>query len=195
MMLIISPEKTRQDETAYVNTFFQLGLDLFHVRKYDFSRDEMEAYLEAIDKEYRSQLVLHSHYELADSYGIERLHFGEMNRKQHIYKDFAKYMRSTSVHGIDDFNALEAGWDYAFLSPVFPSISKKGYGDHHSVLSEIGRKHNPSIALIALGGIGHYNLAEVLAEGADGVALLGSIWQSEDPLIEYIKCRQIGQLY
>ena len=195
MILIISPEQALDGETTYTNAFFQHGLDLFHVRKYDFSTEEMKTYLDRIDINYRSQLVLHSHYDLADAYGIKRLHFGEKKREEQIHKNFSKYIRSTSVHNINDFNTLSADWIYAFLSPIFPSISKKNYGQGSNVLTELARRQNFTVGLVALGGIEAQNINKIRTQGADSIALLGTIWQSKNPLKEYIKCRKISQWY
>jgi len=78
-----------------------------------------------------------------------------------------------------------------FLSPVFPSISKAGYGVNNTVLNELKQKNNPLIQLIGLGGIHPENCRKVLENGADGIALLGSIWQSNNPLNTFLSCRKI----
>lgn len=189
MIVIISPEEPATGETAFVNSFFENGLDLFHVRKYAFSDDEMQNYLNAIDQKFRNQIVLHSHFHLAKELGIHRLHLREEERERKSYLSFTNYTLSTSVHSIDDFNALDNVWQYAFLSPVFPSISKSGYGKDHSVLDDFQYRKNLNTRLVALGGIDDNNYKQVFKHGADGVALLGSIWLSDDPLNSFLKCR------
>jgi thiamine-phosphate pyrophosphorylase len=186
MIVIISPEEPALNETAFVNSFFENGLDLFHVRKYGFSDTEMQRYLNAIDLKFRNQIVSHSHFHLAKELGIHRLHFREAERMKKSYLSFPDYTLSTSVHSIEDFNALDKVWKYAFLSPVFPSISKSGYGEHTSVLDDLKRRSNTEVGLIGLGGIDQNNYKSVLA---DGVALLGSIWISDNPLNAFLKCR------
>lgn len=193
MIVIISPEEPAIGETAFVNSFFENGLDLFHVRKYAFSDSEMQNYLNAVDQKFRSQIVLHSHFHLAKELGIHRLHLREAERERKSYLSFTDYTLSTSVHGIDDFNALDNIWQYAFLSPVFPSISKAGYGKDHSVLDDFQYRKNLNTKLVALGGIDVNNYKQAFKCGADGIALLGSIWQSNDPLNTFLKCRKIIQ--
>lgn len=191
MIVIISPEKPVVAETVLVNSFFENGLDLFHVRKYWFSGDEMKAYLNGIDEKFRSQLVLHSHYHLAAELGINHLHFREKERVEQSYANYAHYTLSTSVHRIEDFNRLGETWQYAFLSPVFPSISKLGYGEDHTVLNDLKLKKNTRVKLIGLGGIQPANVQQVMDNGADGIALLGSIWQGNDPLNTFLACKKI----
>jgi len=193
MIVIISPEETVTGETAFVNSFFENGLNLFHVRKYAFSDDEMHGYLNTIDQKFRNQIVLHSHFHQAKELGIHRLHFREAERERKSYLSFTDYTFSTSVHSIDDFNALDNIWQYAFLSPVFPSISKAGYGKDRSILDDFQYRKNLNTQLVALGGIDVNNYKQAFKCGADGVALLGSIWQSNDPLNSFLECRKIAQ--
>lgn len=193
MIVIISPEASVANEIVLITSFFENGLDLFHVRKYDFSDDEMQNYLNATDQKFRNQIVLHSHFHLAKELGIHRLHFREEEREKKSYLSFTGYKLSTSVHSIDDFNALDNIWQYAFLSPVFPSISKADYGKDHSVLDDFQYRKNLNTQLVALGGIDDNNYKQVFERGADGIALLGSIWQSNDPLNTFLSCKKIVQ--
>jgi len=191
MIVIISPEARVANETLYVNSFFENGLDLFHIRKYEFSDNEIQNYLDGIDKKFRSRVVLHSHFHLAKELGVNRLHFREDDRLRKSYLNYEGHQLSTSVHSIEDFNKLDELWQYAFLSPAFPSISKADYGAGHNVFNEFKRKSNRNVKLIGLGGIHTENCQKVLENGADGIALLGSIWQSQDPLNTFLSCRKI----
>ncbi len=183
MMMLLSPEQPVAHESAVVNTIFDRGLSLFHIRKYQLTDVEMAAYVDAIDPDYRKQVVLHSHFHLANELGIERLHVREEDRKQHKQRAFTTgFTLSTSVHTITTFNTLDAIWDYAFLSPVFPSISKKGYGITHTVLHDLRLRRNPHVRLVGLGGIDEQNYRQVFTAGADAIALLGAIWNSPQPI-------------
>lgn len=195
MIVIIAPETSIANETSFVNSFFENGLDFFHVRKYEFSDEEMQNYLNEIDDKFRNLTVLHSHFYLAGEFGVHRLHVREKERIKKPYLDYESCQLSTSVHDVEDFNTLGESWQYAFLSPVFPSISKSGYGNNQTVLNELKKKNNPYVQLIALGGIQAENCQQVLDSGADGIALLGSIWQSSNPLNSFLACRKAVQQY
>lgn len=190
MIVIIAPEVSVTNETELVNSFFENGLDFFHVRKYGFSNDEMQNYLNGIDKAFRTKIVLHSHFFLAKEFGINRIHFKEEARINKRYVDYKNYQLSTSVHCIEDFNKLSETWRYAFLSPVFPSISKPDYGCETNGLNNLEQKNNSHVQLIALGGIQPENCRQVIENGADGFALLGSIWQSNNPLNTFLQCKK-----
>lgn len=190
MIIIITPEKNVKNETAIINELFQEGLDLLHIRKPFMSWDEMTDFIRNIDSEFHQQLVLCSHYELLEQFEISRLHFSETDRNYHLHTSFSDKITSTSVHDIETFNELDKNWEYSFVSPVFPSISKKGYGKNATILNDIGKRSNADVKLVALGGINEHHINEVFEIGADGVALLGAIWEIDNPLNGFRRCRQ-----
>ncbi|WNI35036.1 thiamine phosphate synthase [Chryseobacterium sp. SG20098] len=192
MILVITPELIVPNETDFINQMFQEGLDLLHIRKPWISRNEMIEFITQIDESFYTQLVLHTYYDLGKEFTISRFHFREIDRQEEMYKSFAKENTiSTSVHDIKTYNTLEKEWEYAFISPFFPSISKKGYGLNSTIKEEIKHRNNPDVKLIALGGIHQNNIYEVFDSDADGAALLGAIWESEEPLKVFKKCRNV----
>ncbi|MDQ0592468.1 thiamine-phosphate pyrophosphorylase [Chryseobacterium ginsenosidimutans] len=190
MIIVITPEEIIQNETEIINELFQEGLDLLHVRKPFINQDEMIDFIQKIDSDFHHQLVLHSHYQLANNFNTSRFHFREIDRRNDLFKSFAEHIISTSVHDIKTFNELNEDWEYAFISPVFQSISKKGYGENSTILNDIKNRNNSNVKLIALGGINEHNINEVLDSEIDGVALLGAIWKSDEPLNVFKKCKQ-----
>ncbi|WP_415329383.1 thiamine phosphate synthase [Chryseobacterium sp. MMS23-Vi53] len=189
MIIVITPEEMIQNETELINELFQEGLDLLHIRKPFINSEKMMDFIQNIDSKFHHQLVLHSHYDLAKDFNILRFHFREIDRQNNLFKSFTDSIISTSVHGIESFNELNESWEYAFISPVFPSISKKGYGENSNILNDIKRRNNSKVKLIALGGINENNIQEVFDSKVDGVALLGAIWKSDEPLNVFKKCR------
>lgn len=190
MILVITPEQIIPNETEVINQLFQDGLDLLHIRKPQISQNEMIRFINKIDTSFHAQLVLHTHYELSESYGISRFHFREADRQEESYRGFSeKNILSTSVHDITTYNTLGKEWEYAFISPFFPSISKKGYGEDSTVTDSIKHKKNPDVKLIALGGITPGNMQKALDAGADGIALLGAVWENKNGLDVFRECR------
>ncbi len=89
---------------------------------------------------------------------------------------------STSIHQLKDYGQLDSSiFSYAFLGPVFDSISKQGYQamapENHPLYLQ-----KKEIPLIALGGIKGNNATEAMALGFDGVAVLGWLWQHPHPV-------------
>jgi len=86
---------------------------------------------------------------------------------------------STSIHQIEEASTISDQFDYIFFGPVFNSISKKGY--MATVTGNFilpGKKRK----LVAIGGIDENNVTMPLQKGFDGVAALGAIWLSADPV-------------
>ncbi|WP_300566969.1 thiamine phosphate synthase [Flavobacterium sp.] len=192
-MIIISNPIAVENEINIIHSLFIEGLKLLHVRKPNFSETEMKAFLSEIRMEFRNRLVLHQHHHLSDEFNIERLHFSEKNRAGSYL--FPKKTISTSTHSITDFNMLDSVFEYAFLSPVFSSISKKGYSSKLDFSIEIEKRTNHKTKLIALGGIQAENINQAISFGFDDVALLGAIWESTNPLENFKKCQQTDLSY
>lgn len=190
MIIIITSEEFIQNEAEIINELFQEGLDLLHIRKPFINSEEMEDFIQKINPEFHHQLVLHSHHQLAEYFDVSRLHFRKIDRQKGLHQSFKDKIISTSVHDIEIFNELNRNWEYAFISPVFPSISKKGYGENSNILNDIKKRSNSNVKLIALGGINDKNVNKVFDNQIDGVALLGAIWESKEPLNIFKKCRQ-----
>ncbi|NML69575.1 thiamine phosphate synthase [Chryseobacterium sp. RP-3-3] len=191
MILVITPEAPVQNETEIINQLFHEGLDLLHIRKPLTSREEMKSFLDGINEQFYPQLVLHGFYDLIMEYPVSRLHFREADRLTEGFKSYTnEYIISTSVHDMETFNGLEKEWKYAFVSPFFSSISKKGYGEQSTVMEDIKYRNNQDVKLIALGGINKDNISKTFESGADGAALLGAVWESDQPLNAFKKCRQ-----
>jgi thiamine-phosphate pyrophosphorylase len=94
-----------------------------------------------------------------------------------------------SIHTVGEAEALDpAVVDYAVAGPAFETVSKPGYGP------EIGRKGLAEIAraarvpLLAIGGINTLRIAEVIAAGCAGVAVMGGVARAADP------AREVGAL-
>jgi len=192
--IIISPEENLKNETNLINQFFDQGLDLFHIRKLKFSEMDLINYVFGIDDKYKEKLVVHQHFETALQLGLHRFHIKENDRKNESFSFNENVIYSTSTHSIEDFNMLENIWEYAFISPIFPSISKIGYGENSQILSALKKRMNYKTKLIGLGGITPENQYLAYENGVEGVAFLGSIWKNENPLKIFEKCIQKGHL-
>lgn len=190
MIIVITSEKAVYHESKIINELFREGLDLLHIRKPLISSGEMKDFIQKINAEFHHRLVLHNHYEAAENFDISKFHFSEIERLNNIHGTFKDKVTSTSVHNIETFNELKNEWNYAFISPVFPSISKKGYGKDSDILNEIEKRDNSNVKLIALGGIHERNSKQISEKNVDGVALLGAVWENNQPIEIFKKCRK-----
>ena len=90
-----------------------------------------------------------------------------------------------SIHTVTEAEAIDpAVVDYALAGPAFETASKPGYGP------EIGRTglaqiaHAARVPLLAIGGINTARVAEVIAAGCAGVAVMGGVMRAADPAQE-----------
>lgn len=186
MLIVISDSTFLTGEAAIVTALLRAGLELFHIRKYGCSTAEFIAFIQEIPADLKNRLVLHHHHELGKELGLKRFHFSEQDRLAWQEKNWngvdEQYSYSTSVHNLSGFNTLPAHFEYAFISPVFDSISKQNYKAESFDLKE---RTNDSVKLIALGGLDHSNAQQAMSWGFDGIALLGAIWKSANPIVAF----------
>lgn len=188
-MIVLTNPIAVPNEIAIIHSLFAEGLMLLHVRKPDFTEEETSTFITEIGLEYKDCLVLHHHHKLAEDLGIKRLHYPEKDRPHFTITD--AHPKSTSVHTIENFNGLSETYQYAFLSPVYQSLSKPHYFPTVNVFQELKKRTNYKTQLVALGGITPENIQQTLENGFDAVALLGTLWNSSNPLENFKKCQQI----
>ncbi|GAB3023106.1 thiamine phosphate synthase [Spirosoma pulveris] len=113
-----------------------------------------------------------------------RWHLKDTDRQAATFVDGFPF--STSIHALCEWPKLAGQVDLVFYSPLFPSLSKPGYGPSSSLevieqeVSAIRRRHKDLPRLIGLGGIQAENVALVRRAGFDGAALMGALWQATD---------------
>ncbi len=198
MLVIISSNKVLENEASIVGALFEEGLSVFHLRKPVISKPELEAELRKIAPKYYNKIVIHSHYELITKYNLRGIHFTNKflaKSKKHNVEAMYNAVKSkgltvsTSIHSLEELKELNLNYNYVLLSPVFDSISKPDYVSQAHNFEQLAAYKTNKTKVLALGGITAQNINIAKGMGFDGVALLGSIWTSEDPLQEFIKIK------
>jgi thiamine-phosphate pyrophosphorylase len=184
-VILISPPSEKDGEIDLLCQFFDAGLSRFHLRKPNFSAADLKRYLNQIPSEHLSKIVVHRCPEVLADFAVGGYHFRSNESAHQVLKGTS----SKSLHKLSELTRLKETMDYVFLGPIFRSVSKQGYGPKIS-LNEIfslfssGRLN--SLAKIpkvyALGGIRKKKMLRLSEVGFSGVALLGSVWGSRDPL-------------
>ncbi len=193
MLLVISNPTPVANEASLINRLFEEGLPVLHLRKPESPLKEVAMLLQNIEPVHYPKIALHQHHSIAGNFGISRLHYTEAARKaasqETLSQQRAEYIISTSVHSLADYQGLAEYFDYAFLSPVFNSISKPGHQAQAFALKKSDKKMYTS--LIALGGVDDGNCHKAYEMGYDGVAVLGAVWQTKDTLSAFkaIQCK------
>ena len=202
MLVVISSPTAVADEAIIINALFDEGLEVLHLRKPDYGKDEIRSLMEKIKPQYYNRIALHHHHELADDFGINRLHYSEANRPPNPQKGLQQPLAcieaplgglgaflSTSIHNVEDYKNLSSSFAYTFFGPVFDSISKVGYTS--SLSGDFVFPVEPGLPkVIAMGGIDPANIQKAKEMKFDGVAVLGTIWSKPENSISQFKALQ-----
>lgn len=173
----ISPSHFIAEEIPAILALFEAGLTHFHLRKPAASEIELKQFLQKIPSEYHHNIILHQHHELAKHFFIKGLHFNSF-QKIEANTNYDTLSLSQSVHSFQEIEELDSRINYAFLSPIFDSISKKNYPSAFTeeALIRFFADYKGSTKIIALGGVAAKNIAKVKALGFAGAAVLGELW-------------------
>jgi thiamine-phosphate diphosphorylase len=126
--------------------------------------------------------IVNDHTDIAAAVGAAGVHLGQEDLP---LADARKVVGRDKIIGISTHSleqALEAraaGADYIGFGPVFPT-STKDAGTTQGVSGIRLIKQSLSIPVIAIGGINHGNVRDVISAGADGVAVISAILCAPD---------------
>lgn len=171
-VLISIPGKMMGEHLTLVD-LFDLGLDTYHIRKPDFTKEEVQNVLNMIHVKNRKKTVLHGYPDLVKKYGLKGIHH---NATSEYIPDFGEeFTQSKSFHSVEQIEGDNSPYDYVFLSPIFDSISKEGYQSNFDLKTlELPTNQN----IIALGGITPDKVELLKETGFDGFAVLGGVWSN-----------------
>lgn len=174
-LIVITNEVIFEKDGLIINHFFDEGLETLHLRKPLAKESELIYLLNQIEPKYHTRIVLHDHFTLLKSYNLKGIHLNRRNNVNHLIETASI---SCSCHSFESIEAYINNYDYMFLSPIFDSISKKGYKHAFSEeqLAEAEASCIINEKVIALGGISKETIPLAAQYGFGGVAALGSIW-------------------
>lgn len=167
-------------EAARIEALFRAGLELLHLRKPASSAEECGALLEQLPPFCRGRIVTHDHFGFVARFGLRGVH---LNGRNPLPPPGFAGQRSASCHSLEELAGRKReGFDYLFLSPVFDSLSKRGYRaafppEALAAAREAGVLDGQRV--VALGGIRPELLEQVAAWGFGGAAVLGYVWQGD----------------
>lgn len=188
----ITPERLPgdyQSEVARIVNLLQSGrADIIHLRHPNASIDEMRRYLRVVPEDILPHITLHDHYSLTREFNIGGLHLNSRNPFiPDVLSDYIsnKSIRiSRSCHSLEEIENLcnpslknqffdGSSLEYVTLSPIFDSISKKGYKSRFNLNELKGILPSVPMKVIALGGVQPSYFSQLKSAGFGGAALLG----------------------
>lgn len=166
------------NESEIINNILDHNYATVHIRKPDYTIDELRNFLNTISVGNHSKIVIHNHFELIQEFSLKGIHFTRHNKHLITNSYPAHIAKSISTHSLNEINDLPNLFDYYFLSPIFKSTSKPGYGGDAFLLNDLKsyiEKH-PLKKLVALSGVTHNTIKEAKNTGFYGAAILGDFW-------------------
>jgi thiamine-phosphate pyrophosphorylase len=95
-----------------------------------------------------------------------------------------------STHSLEEAqHAAAEGADFIVFGPVFTTPSKLAYGPPQGLQQLAAVVRQIPIPVLAIGGVDHTNLPQVLAAGAYGVAMIRAVLAAVDP------CQAVKRLH
>ena len=157
-----------ENEGSRIARLLDTGFNYVHLRKPGWTLDQMATLIDEVPPCYRNRLRIHDHHSLAREYGLAGVHVNSRNRAVPV-----DYPYTVSCHSIAKLGEYSRA-DYVFLSPVFDSISKKGYKAAFNLheLQPLIEGHR----VVALGGVTPDKIFLLQEIGFYGAAMLGAAW-------------------
>jgi len=188
MIIVIAPERDIPNEISILNQLFTSGLRYYHFRKPYKTYTEHCDFLDQIPQQYHARIVTHYHHDLTRKYALKGVHLQEQMRwdQKKGLADYTKnyhhqgFTVSSSYHSPEELAHESVLFDYHLLSPVFSSISQKGYKGKGFAVTHISKK------VVGMGGVNADTVKATLALGYTGVGVLGGIWNSKNPVANFI---------
>jgi thiamine-phosphate pyrophosphorylase len=122
--------------------------------------------------------VMNDYADVAVAVGAAALHVGQEDLPLEVARRLLPIdtMVGVSCHSMEDVRrAQEEGADYIAVGSVFPTLQKENPVVVGVEFVRRARQQVPGMPLVAIGGIALANAAQVVAAGADAIAVIGAV--------------------
>jgi thiamine-phosphate pyrophosphorylase len=173
-------EDSKAEKQRIISLLESKKIEYFHIRKPDFSFEQMSDWLKDLPLEIRKRLCLHDCIELAKEFQIGGIHLNARNN--YTIPSGYEGRISVSCHSLSEIKQWKTKTDYLFLSPIYNSISKKGY-EARFTKEELKKAVKEGLIdenVFALSGIEPSKFPELKEIGFSAAAIMGFIWQTNN---------------
>jgi thiamine-phosphate pyrophosphorylase len=164
------------------------GVETVQLREKDLSTVELyvlASKIREITRKKGSNLIINDRVDIALAVDADGVHLGWQSLGIEIVRKMIGHDKliGFSAHNLQEAKKAEnSGADYVSISPIFDTACKDYFIEPLGI-EKIGMiKEEIDIPVIALGGINENNVNGVLENGADGIAVISAILQSENPM-------------
>src|SRR5262245_8875155 len=163
------------------------GARAFQLREKDLSPRELYPLaleMRQLTQIYGARLLINDRVDVALAVNADGVHLTTTSLPASIARQVLGPGRliGVSTHTLAEAQtAEENGADFVVFGPVFLTPSKAPYGEPVGLDALRAVRATVRLPILAIGGIKKVNLDQVLAAGADGIAVISAIISADDP--------------
>ncbi|WP_440109341.1 thiamine phosphate synthase [Paenibacillus sp. QZ-Y1] len=188
----------RGDRYSFLNAAKEVWrwVDYIHIREKQLTLEQRMNWAQSLKSQGvpPEQIIMNGSERLAPDPLLGGAHWGQAALRDYDSSELNREDRlrlGVSVHSLEEAKvAEERGANYLFYGHVYASNSKPNSEPRGlEALAEICS--NVSIPVIGIGGIGPENIAAIRSAGAQGAAVISTIWMSHNPELAAASLRQV----
>lgn len=164
------------------------GLQLVQYRdkeSHDRSRLQLAQALRQLCDQYEALLIVNDRIDIALAVNADGVHLGQQDLPMDIARQLLgphRLIGRSTTNPTELEGAIAEGADYIGVGPVYATPTKAGKAPAGLEYVRYAAEHAP-MPWYAIGGIDTINLPEVIASGAQRVAVVRAIMQTDDPTL------------
>ena len=167
----------------------QAGITMFQLREKGLGAltnapyEHFARQCQKLCQQYKVPFIINDDIDLALKLKADGIHIGQDDFPvSRVREKIGEMILGVSVHSAAELQlALTNGADYVGIGPIYATSSKKDAKSPSGTgfLQQV-RSQYPTLPIVAIGGIDCQNAETVLQAGADGVAVISAICESQN---------------
>ena len=187
LVLITDRNHCKQPFIDTISLALKGGIKTVQLREKGLATHELYSLaceLRKITSDFKANFIINDRVDIALAVEADGVHLGWQSLPFGIVRKllgFEKLIGVSTHNRQEALQAQEYGADYIMFGPVFDTPSKAGLLKPTGVEEIQKLKNEIDLPIVAVGGINEKNVESVLNGGADGIAVISSIMQADNP--------------